>query len=63
MDDERLTEAEWRQRDAQRECSTHGHNWSVISTMRGPVALVCASQCGHPGYAVVPRVTPHEGPS
>ena len=50
---ERLTEAEWEQRRASRECSTYGHDWQIVSTLAGPVSLVCARGCGDPGYAVV----------
>lgn len=51
--EERLTEAEWTRRQAQRECSTYGHDWQILSTMAGPIALRCSRPCGDPGYRVV----------
>lgn len=43
----RLTEAEWRQRAARRECGSFGHNFDIVSTGDGvPVRLVCERGCG-----------------
>lgn len=49
-----MTEAEWRQQVARKECATYGHDWRVIETMGGPVALVCDRPCGQPQYRVIP---------
>ena len=52
----RLTEAEWRLRQARRECAIYGHDWSIIQTGGGvPVSLHCDRMCGGaPTYATTP---------
>ena len=57
-ENERLTEAEWERRRAERECRIYGHDWEIISTLAGPAALTCARPCGDPGYAVARRFPP-----
>ncbi|UQS95206.1 putative endonuclease [Pseudanabaena phage Pam4] len=52
---QRLTEAEWVQRTAARECARYGHEWQVVATLARPVALVCGRPCGSPGYTVTAR--------
>lgn len=63
---ERLTETEWEQRRARRECAAYGHDWQIISTMTGPIALRCERACGDLGYSVVrsnrPGATTKETP-
>lgn len=44
---------------ARRECSMHGHDWSVLETLgRGPYAITCA-QCGE-SWLVGPPAAPGE---
>lgn len=57
---DRLTEAEWEQRRAARECAAYGHNWQVIATMSGPIALRCDRPCGDPGYSLIRATSPGE---
>lgn len=53
MGGERMTEAEWERKRASEECFRYGHEWEIVSTMSGPVALVCTRPCGDPGYDLV----------
>ena len=64
--EERLTEAEWERRRAQREC-LRGHAWQVLESLGGPYAVVCGRGCGEPRYDLVrddggPGVPPPERP-
>jgi hypothetical protein len=54
-EDLRMTEAEWRQHQARQECARFGHDWQIISTLTGPIGLVCERPCGHRGYRIVPK--------
>jgi hypothetical protein len=54
----RMTEAEWQQREAKRECSTYGHDWNIVQQLDGtPIALTCERPCGTGTYRVIPPGT------
>ena len=52
MSEQLMTESEWTNRQASKECATYGHEWQIISNTTGPVRLVCDRPCGDPGYTV-----------
>lgn len=50
----RLTEKEWQEVNAQRECRDFGHDWNVIMGNGKPIKLICSRGCKEPMYDVFP---------